>query len=309
MQGLALCEKYYQAFGRNMLEQSFPGKLDRIAVGLVGKGSECLGFDDGLSRDHDWGPGFCLWLDREDYRGFGQELQQGYDGLPATYLGLQRKNSDWGNGRLGVQETGNFYKSFLGIARAPENDLEWLVTPQTNLAACTSGKVFSDPIGEFSAIRERLLAYYPGEVRLKKIAARCMSAGQSGQYNYQRCLQRKDDYGAAHALIRFCEDIFTLVFLLNRRYMPYFKWHRRAAQDLPILGKVMAGEISALLSAREPGKRLDHIQTICKKTCNELRQQGLSRTRANFLVDHGPQIHGQIESPDLRQLDVWYGGG
>ena len=59
-QGLALSREYYETYGRPMLEQQFAPYKDKIAAGLVGKGSDCFGFDDRYSRDHDWGPDFCL---------------------------------------------------------------------------------------------------------------------------------------------------------------------------------------------------------------------------------------------------------
>lgn len=48
-----------------MLEAKFSEDLDKIAVGLVGEGSDCFGFDDKISRDHDWGPGFAIWIPEE----------------------------------------------------------------------------------------------------------------------------------------------------------------------------------------------------------------------------------------------------
>ena len=49
MQGLELAKRYYEEVGRPMLERDFPELLPRLAAGLVGEGSECLGFDDELS--------------------------------------------------------------------------------------------------------------------------------------------------------------------------------------------------------------------------------------------------------------------
>jgi len=62
MQGLSLCEKYFNEVGLPVLEKECGGLIDRMAFGLVGDGSECYGFDDKISRDHDWGAGFCIWL-------------------------------------------------------------------------------------------------------------------------------------------------------------------------------------------------------------------------------------------------------
>ena len=54
MQGLELAKRYYEEVGRPMLERDFPELLPRLAAGLVGDGSECLGFDDAISQDHDF---------------------------------------------------------------------------------------------------------------------------------------------------------------------------------------------------------------------------------------------------------------
>ena len=71
MKGLQLAEAYYNDLGAPMILERF-GYLDsRVAVGMVGPGSECFGFDDEISRDHDWGPAFCMWLTSDDFKKYG----------------------------------------------------------------------------------------------------------------------------------------------------------------------------------------------------------------------------------------------
>ena len=66
MNGLELSEAFYRTHGAPMLQEQFPDLLPLLAVGLTGSGSECFGFDDDLSRDHDFEPGFCIFLPGED---------------------------------------------------------------------------------------------------------------------------------------------------------------------------------------------------------------------------------------------------
>ena len=84
MQGLELSRRFYEEYGAPMLHAQFPAWEDRIAVGLVGSGSECFGFDDDCSRDHDFGPDFCLFLPEEDVldRKTAFQLERAYAGLP-----------------------------------------------------------------------------------------------------------------------------------------------------------------------------------------------------------------------------------
>jgi len=309
MNGLTLAEDYFETFGKPMLETYFPDLKNRAAIGLVGMGSECLGVDDALSRDHDWGPGFCIWLNSNDFQCVGPELQRRYDEMPQHFNGLHRRTSSFGAGRMGVHETEGFYRSFTGLPQAPQKLLEWLVIPEYNLAALAGGKVFHDSYGHFSAIRDRIVDYYPEDVRLKKMAARCMSAARSGQYNYTRCLARGESYAATSTLVGFCEDILAIAFLLNHKFMPYYKWHRQIAAELPVLGKEISDAVSSLCRGDVAEKNIKRIAECCTAIADEFTHQGLSRAKGNALLDHGPQIFGQIEAPDLRQFDIWYRGG
>ena len=308
MKGLELAERYLEAVGFPMLQRDFGPYLERIATGLVGDGSECFGFDDSISRDHDWGPGFCLWLSREDTGSLAGRLQEALDALPKTFEGWgPRRTSAWGEGRIGVFEIASFYQRFLGLDRMPAHLDEWLMLPENALAACTNGKVFRDPLGAFSGWRDALLAFYPEDVRRKKIAARCMTVGQAGQYNFPRCVRRGDDFSARYAETKFCADVISVVFLLNRRYTPFYKWMHRGVRDLPLLGGWVHESITALITEPDAAKKEQRIEEICAALIREFARQGLSEHDSSFLPDHGPVIQATIRDRSLRERNVWVG--
>ena len=62
MKGLELSRALFRDRAEKELKARFPELFGRLAFGLVGNGSECFGFDDEISRDHDWGADFYVWL-------------------------------------------------------------------------------------------------------------------------------------------------------------------------------------------------------------------------------------------------------
>jgi len=307
VKGLKLAEEYFWAFGAKMIEEKFPDYENRIAAGLVGEGSECYGFDDQISRDHDWGPGFCLWVTADDYKAIGQRLQVEYQKLPRSFKGFKRIASQWGSGRVGVHEIGAFYQRFIGRSRAPDTLEEWLYLPEEYLSKCCNGKVFTDPLKEFTRIRSELLKFYPEDIRLVKIAARCMSCAQSGQYNFIRSVKRKQYFAALSGETKFCSDIMSLVFLLNRCYAPFYKWQHIAVRSLPVLGEFLYEKIGLMITTHDYQEKSEIIEAICAQVIKELRKCGLSHSPSDFLLDHGPIIHAMIKNINLKKRDVWLG--
>jgi hypothetical protein len=306
MKGLELAEAYYHAHGKPLIEKHFAADAHRIATGLVGPGSECFGFDDAISRDHDWGPGFCLWLTESDTTRIGGALQAAYQKLPAVFMGYgPRQVSPGEEQRTGVCSIGSFYTAYTGLDRVPMHANEWLRIPEHALALCTNGKVFNDPLGEFSEWRDRLKRYYPEDVRLKKIASRCVTVAQSGQYNFIRGLKRGETFAVRCAEVEFCKGVLELVFLLNRAYAPFYKWLHRAVKSLPVLGPRIHTLIAELTATLEDGGKVDRIEAICALLIDQLKKEGLSDRDSDFLLDHAPAVHGRIQDPELgRSLTV-----
>lgn len=302
MKGLALAEDYYREVGRPMIRERFADGEDRLAVGLAGPGSECFGFDDVISRDHDWGPAFCLWLTDDDYLRIGGRLQQAYLGLPPTFMGFGPRQASAGEEwRVGVGRTADFFRRFTGLDRPPETLQEWLRIPEPNLATCTNGKVFCDPLGDFTRWRQALLGYYPEDVRLKKIASLCIAIAQTGQYNFARSVRRGEPFSASYSVVKFCADAIAVVFLLNRRYAPFYKWLHRAVRDLPLLGREVHERVGALLKAAEPEQQEETMEAVSVLLADELRRQGLSDSPSDFLLDHAPRVQSHIRDATLRQ--------
>lgn len=300
MKGLALAEAYYWAHGEQMIQSCFPADAHRIAAGLVGPGSECFGFDDEISRDHDWGPAFCLWLTDSDEDRIGTALQESYDHLPKKFMGFgPRRTSPGEEKRTGVCSIRTFYAFYTGLDRPPRYAMEWMAIPEHALATCTNGKVFNDPMGEFTQWRKALKNYFPDDVRLKKIASRCITIAQAGQYNFPRGLKRKETFAVRYAEAEFCKDVLSLVFLLNKSYAPFYKWMHRGVKSLPVLGSRIHAMIAELIDTPEDEKKTTHIEAICTLLIEQLKREDLSNHNSEFLLDHARGIHARIEDPEL----------
>ncbi|MCD6527728.1 MAG: DUF4037 domain-containing protein [Desulfuromonas sp.] len=305
MTGLELAEAYYRAVGQPMVAAELGAAARRVAVGLAGPGSECFGFDDLLSRDHDWGPGFCLWLDDDDYARYGEPLQQAYRQLPTTFGGFgPRIVSDGEEGRVGVARIKTFYHTYTGLAHPPQSLHDWLQLSEQALGLATNGRVFSDSHGLFSHWRKVLLEQCPDDVRLHKIASRCMTVAQSGQYNYQRCLQRGEVFAAQAAENQFCRDAMELLFLLNRRYPPFYKWLHHACRQLPLGGDALYGLVAGLLKAVTVDGKQQISEQICRLLVAELQRQQLTDSHSDFLAEHAASVHGRISDGRLRSRFV-----
>ena len=303
MRGIELSEAYYKTYGEPMLKAEFPELYPRLAAGVCGPGSENFGFDDDVSRDHDFDPGFYLWLTPEDYKTYEFRLSRAYDRLPDTFEGVPvLGKSVYENARHGVRGTGAFFAELTGFAFAPETNLQWLSVPDFRLAAAVNGKIFYDGKGDVTAIRTALSAM-PEDVRRKKLAKYVIFAAQAGQYNYARALKHGEPGAAVLALARFAENYAGAAFLINRQYAPFYKWVLRAGRALPKLGADIE-KIERALADPLGKATADLIEEAAAHMIEELTTQGLSDYPSEFLEPHAYEIMRSIKDTELRNMHV-----
>lgn len=314
MKHLELSRRYFKEYGQPMIEKYFPMLKGKYAAGLVGEGSGCFGYDDLISRDHDFGPGFCLWLSDPDFSVFGADLQSAYDDLPSGFMGYCKSNiSD--KSRLGVMSVGDFYERFTGCRALPETNMDWFLISEANLSCVTNGSVFTDGSGAFSKIRSGFLRFYPQDVLLKKIAARAAVISQSGQYNLPRCLKRGEKSAAALAAAKFAEASASMVHLLEKKPMPFYKWAFRSLRDLEAGGGPETGssseagsrlavsaDLDRLLSNPLSGDAPDIAEKVCTALAAALIEKGYCSDHGSFLQNYVPQLMESISDKELRDM-------
>lgn len=300
IKGLELSKRYFYDIVLPEFEKTLFDILPLCAFGLVGEGSECYGYDDELSKDHDFGPSVCIWLRKDDYLKYKYRINKILKNLPKTYLGFQElKESEWGYNRRGLLNIEDFYFKFIGSANSPQTINDWQKIPETALATVTNGEVFLDNLGEFTKIRKQLLNYYPEAIRENKIATRLMNISQHGQYNYVRCLRRNDLVAANQCLYLFVDEVIHLVFLLNRRYKIFYKWANRALLDLKILGNEIHKLLQDMVFAQN---KIPYVRKICKVLADELRNQKLTDCESGFL---GEDIQKNIDDKFFKNYSSW----
>ena len=139
-----------------------------------------------------------------------------------------------------------------------------------------------------------------------------MKMAQSGQYNYKRCIKRKEFVAAHIAESEFIEATISMIFLLNKKYRPFYKWMHKAMHKLPVLGSVIYQLLSELADMCENGDKDEFycknsriIEEVCTYVIREMARQKMSDSSSDFLLDHGPLVQDKIQDNTLRNINVW----
>ena len=309
MKGLELSQRYFETYGRPMLERDFQEVLPYLAAGLAGSGSECFGYDDEVSEDHDFEPGFCIFLPDESIVDSRTEfrLMRAYTKLPREFEGYERGLiAPVGGTRHGVMRTADFFTAHIGGPAAPATYEQWVRIPEYARAEALNGRVYFDDYGEFTAIREAL-ADMPEDVRRKRLAGNLLLAAQSGQYNFSRCIAHHEYAAAQMAVFEYVKAVSAVIFLLNRRPMPFYKWQFRAMRDLPMLADCES-DLEYLMTVDNGPDQADIKMATIEKIAGDiiaaLEAQGLTQASCGDLEKHAYSVNDAIKDGNIRNYHI-----
>ncbi len=264
--GMELSKLYFEKT-KHLFEKSFPNIYHQLAFGFVGEGSECFGFDDELSRDHDFGAGYCVFVP-EYLKDYQKELEACYEKLPKVFLGFKRNDTHHRRYQVGVIIIEKFFEYFTGYKQGPQTLDEWYHVDENRMACVTNGEIFEDQSQYFTTIYQSLKNHYPSLIYDEKVAEVLIEMAKTGQYQYQRCLKRKDMYSAKLFLYQFIQATMQYVYLNNQIYMPYAKWVFKKAESFQYNQDIIA-LIKAIID--DDGTNQTHrIERICELIVEEL---------------------------------------
>lgn len=257
------------------LVRHFPNLWERSCLALVGVGSECLGFDDTISEDHDFFVRCQLFLTESDYASYETMLSGHFKNFP--------------HGRVEIHSIPRFYKYYTFFEEGPQTIWEYNKVPSDCLCVATNGIVYYDELGEFSRIRERLLAFYPEEIRRKKIADSLRRIA-TAKTCYSQMLQRQDIITASLAQADFMQQYLELVHLLNKRYVPFYKWIYRNAFSLTVLG-AFTKDILSSYTKSPTDQKMAFMEMIILEIVKTLQEEELVCSNATDLHVQADYIH------------------
>lgn len=314
--GLKLCELFYQKEVRPILNNEFPAL--RYSAALIGWGSEVLGFDTPISRDHHWGPRMLLFLNAQDYPRLKDKIGRTLsDNLPHEFLGYSTNYSKpEPNGvRHAIKTNGgpvdhmvqvftlkSFFEVRLGFDPSKKIGVtDWLTFPQQRLLEIVSGEVYHDGLGQLRKIRSKL-NFYPRDVWLYLLAAQWTKISQEEAF-VGRAGDTGDELGSGVVAARLVREVMKLAFLMEKQYAPYSKWLGTAFSKLKIATK-LAPVLQEVLLARTweaRQRKLGQAYSIVARKHNALGITKPLSTKATryfgrpYLVIHGDNFASAIK--------------
>jgi hypothetical protein len=225
------------AFHRDVVRPLLPSI--GYAAARLGSGSDVLGYDDAVSRDHDWGCRLTLLVDEsssavipEIQRVLAERLPHEYAGhpvrFPVTWDQTETHNVE-------VATVHGFAASRLGV-RPPLDGLDWLTVTGQGVLEVVGGPVFHDETAELGPLRAAL-QWYPPDV--DRFAVACLwSQVAQRMHMVGRTAVRGQDLQSRLLCAQIAGKLTHLAFLVHRQWMPYAKWREARLRTLPDAGQL-----------------------------------------------------------------------
>jgi hypothetical protein len=274
LRGAEVARRFFADLVEPLLSRAVPGL--GYAAGRLGSGSDVLGLDDAMSRDHDWGCRLTLLVD-EDARDqvtkisrlLEETLLERFGKFPVRFPATWDSSvshkaeiatvADFVASRLGVDPTGG-----LSV-------LDWLTVTGQSVLEVTAGPVFTDRTRTLARVRSQL-AWYPPDVERYVLAAGwqriCQLMPMVG-----RTAETGDELGSRLVSAGLAEDVVSLAFALSRRWAPYAKWRGTVFRSLPVAAALspLIGSATAAPGWRE---REDALAAACEVLLDIQREHG-----------------------------------
>jgi Domain of unknown function (DUF4037) len=249
LRGAELARSFFSGVVEPLLDRALPGLA--YAAARLGSGSDVLGLDDQMSRDHDWGCRLTLLVDEDDRdqvprisRLLEEELPDRYREHPVRF------HLTWDpsvSQQVEVATVAGFAATRLGVdPTGGLSVLDWLSVTGQSVLEVTAGPVFTDRTRALAAVRT-LLAWYPPDVERYVLAAGwqrlCQLMPMVG-----RTAEAGDELGSRLLSAKLADDLIGLAFALSRRWAPYAKWRGTVFRSLSIateLGPLLNDAVAA----------------------------------------------------------------
>lgn len=315
--GLKLSKLFYNQEVKPILDKNFPEL--RYSAAIIGWGSEVLGFDTPISRDHHWGPRVLLFLTEKDDPRLSRPIREALSNqLPYEFMGYSTNYSEpepngvrhplrITSGRINhmvhIYTVRSFFKSRLGVDPYKKfSGLDWLIFPQQRLLELTSGEVYHDGLGELEKIRTKL-KYYPRDVWLYMLAAQWTRISQEEAF-VGRTGHVGDELGSQIVAARLIREIIKLAFLMERQYAPYSKWLGTAFQRLTIAKTLtpLLKQVWLAKTWKTRDRSIAKAYSVMAQQHNELKiTKPLATNTLNYYSRPYSVIHGERFAKAIKQ--------